>query len=117
MKPLTHLGEKRLDAGEHARRRAMALLQGCDAGDTLRAGLCRVFATLPHHAERFLSRRDLLFELSTRLFKYRDFFLAHRDDRFLLTPLSGKPPQLGLRNVHALGYTRHLRIELLQHVA
>ena len=64
----------------------MTLLQGRHTSDALRTGLRRIFAALPQHAERFLSRRDLLFELSTRLFKYRDFFLAHRDDRSAVLP-------------------------------
>jgi len=95
----------------------MALFERGDAGHALGAGLGGIFATLPQHAERFLSGGDLLLELSPSLFQRGDLRLPRRDDGFLIGPLGGKALQFGLRNAHAFGDAGHFGIELLQHVA
>ncbi len=117
MNALIHLDEQGLDSPKHTRCRAMSLFECCDAGNALRAGLRRVFAALPHDAERFLGSRYLMIELDASLFESGNLRLPHRDDRFLFGTLSGKSLQLSFGNAHALGDARHFRIELLEHVA
>ncbi len=58
-----------------------------------------------------------MLELGASLLERGDLRLPQRDDRFLFGTLSGKPLQLSFGNAHALGDTRHFRIELLQHVS
>src|ERR1700683_4691514 len=83
LKALAHFTEQQLNPSEDGGSRTMAFFQCRNPGHAPGTGLGRVFATLSHYAERFLSRCDLLLQLSSSLFEEGDFRLACCADRFL----------------------------------